>query len=82
MISKIQPHHHQKMAYVYLRQSTMGHGEEPGSVLIDPHQEVRSAVELIFELFRQTGSAYGVVRHFTQHQLRFPKRSYGGIWNG
>jgi hypothetical protein len=24
MISKIQSHHHQKMAYVYLRQSTMG----------------------------------------------------------
>jgi DNA invertase Pin-like site-specific DNA recombinase len=58
------------------------YGEEPGSVLIDPDQEVRSAVELIFELFRQTGSAYGVVRHFTQHQLRFPKRSYGGVWNG
>jgi hypothetical protein len=51
-------------------------------VLIDPDQEVRSAVELIFELFRQTGSAYGVVRHFAQHQLRFPKRSYGGVWNG
>jgi DNA invertase Pin-like site-specific DNA recombinase len=58
------------------------YGEEPGSVLIDPDQEVRSAVELIFELFRQTGSAYGVVRHFAQHQLRFPKRSYGGVWNG
>ena len=58
------------------------YGEEPGSVLIDPDQEVRSAVELIFELFRQTGSAYGVVRHFGQHDLRFPKRSYGGIWNG
>jgi DNA invertase Pin-like site-specific DNA recombinase len=24
MTSPIQPHHHQKMAYVYLRQSTMG----------------------------------------------------------
>ena len=24
MIAKIQPHHHQKMAYIYLRQSTMG----------------------------------------------------------
>jgi len=24
MLSQIQPHHHQKMAYVYLRQSTMG----------------------------------------------------------
>ena len=58
------------------------YGEEPGSVLIDPDQEVHSAVELIFELFRQTGSAYGVVRHFAQHQLRFPKRSYGGVWNG
>ena len=58
------------------------YGEEPGSVLIDPDQEVRSAVELIFELFRQTGSAYGVVRHFALHQLRFPKRSYGGVWNG
>jgi DNA invertase Pin-like site-specific DNA recombinase len=58
------------------------YGEEPGSVLIDPDQEVCKAVELIFELFRQTGSAYGVVRHFAQHRLRFPKRAYGGIWNG
>ena len=58
------------------------YGEEPGSVLIDPDQEVCRAVELIFELFRQTGSAYGVVRHFAQHHLRFPKRAYGGIWNG
>ncbi len=62
------------MGYVY--------GEEPGSVLIDPDQEVRSAVELIFKLFHQTGSAYGVVRHFAQEHLRFPKRAYGGIWNG
>jgi hypothetical protein len=22
------------------------------------------------------------VQHFSQHQLRFPKRSYGGVWNG
>jgi len=58
------------------------YGEEPGSVLIDPDQELRSAVELIFKLFHQTGSAYGVVRHFAQEQLRFPKRAYGGIWNG
>jgi DNA invertase Pin-like site-specific DNA recombinase len=58
------------------------YGEEPGSVLIDPDLEVRGAVELIFALFRQTGSAYGVVRHFAQHHLKFPKRAYGGIWNG
>jgi DNA invertase Pin-like site-specific DNA recombinase len=58
------------------------YGEEPGSVLIDPDQEIRSAVELIFKLFHQSGSAYGVVRHFAQEHLRFPKRAYGGIWNG
>jgi DNA invertase Pin-like site-specific DNA recombinase len=29
------------------------YGEEPGSVLIDPDQEVRRTVELIFELFRR-----------------------------
>src|SRR5260221_13046446 len=58
------------------------YGEEPGSVLVDPDQEVRSAVELIFKLFHQTGSAHGVVRHFAQEHLRFPKRAYGGIWNG
>jgi DNA invertase Pin-like site-specific DNA recombinase len=57
------------------------YGEEPGSVLVDPDQEVRSAVELIFKLFHQTGSAYGVVWHFAQEHLRFPKRAYGGIWN-
>ena len=58
------------------------YGEEPGSVLIDPDREVRSAVELIFKLFHQSGSAYVVVRHFAQEHLRFPKRAYGGIWNG
>jgi len=58
------------------------YGEEPGRVLLDPDVEVQSAVRLIFTLFRQTGSAYGVVRHFTQHGLSFPKRAYGGVWNG
>jgi len=58
------------------------YGDEPGRVLLDPDIEVQSAVRLVFTLFRQTGSAYGVVRHFTQHRLSFPKRAYGGVWNG
>lgn len=57
-------------------------GDEPGSILLDPDTEVQHAVRLVFRLFRQTGSAYGVVRHFLQHQLRFPRRAYGGAWNG
>src|SRR5664279_4363842 len=58
------------------------YGEEPGSVLFEPDAEVQNAVRLAFKLFRQTGSAYGVVRHFLQHNLSFPRRAYGGVWNG
>lgn len=58
------------------------HGDEPGRVVFDPDAEVQNAVRLVFKLFRQTGSAYGVVRHFLQHKLSFPRRAYGGVWNG
>ena len=58
------------------------YGDEPGSVLLDPDIEVQNAVRLVFTLFRQTGSAYGVVRHFPKHNLSFPRRAYGGVWNG
>ena len=58
------------------------HGDEPGGVVFDPDVEVQNAVRLVFTLFRQTGSAYGVVRHFLQHNLSFPRRAYGGVWNG
>jgi DNA invertase Pin-like site-specific DNA recombinase len=58
------------------------YGEEPGSVVFEPDAEVQNAVRLVFQLFRQTGSAYGVVRHFLQHKLSFPRRAYGGVWNG
>jgi DNA invertase Pin-like site-specific DNA recombinase len=55
--------------------------EEDGIVL-DPDQEVQGAVRTIFELFGQERTAYGVVRRFHELGLRFPRRSYGGTWNG
>lgn len=51
-------------------------------IVLDPDQQVQGAVRLIFALFRQTGSAYAVVQHFARHRLQFPKRAYGGLWNG
>lgn len=36
----------------------------------------------MFQFFRQTGSAYGVAHHFAGQGLKFPKRAYGGVWNG
>src|SRR5438034_715119 len=39
-------------------------------------------VGAVFRLFRETGSAYAVVHRFTEKGLRFPKRAYGGAWDG
>ena len=55
---------------------------EPAGTVLDPDQEVQGAVRMVFDSFRQAGSAYGVVQQFAERQVRFPKRSYGGVWNG
>ena len=56
--------------------------DEQGCIVPDPDEEVRGAVGLVFRLFRETGSAYAVMQRFVQGALRFPKRAYGGAWDG
>jgi DNA invertase Pin-like site-specific DNA recombinase len=56
--------------------------DDQGRIVPDPNEEVRGAVALVFDLFRQTGSALGVCQWFVRQQLRFPRRAYGGAWNG
>ena len=56
--------------------------DDEGRIVPDPDAEVRGAVQLVFRLFRETGSAYAVVHRFAQSNLRFPKRAYGGAWTG
>jgi DNA invertase Pin-like site-specific DNA recombinase len=51
-------------------------------IVLDPDQEVQGAVRAVFELFEQENSAYGVVQRFHQLGLRFPRRAYGGAWDG
>jgi len=55
--------------------------DDAARIVFDPDEEVCGAVRLLFVLFRQTGSAYGVVKHFAQQGLLYPKRANGGIWN-
>ena len=55
---------------------------EGDKIVLDPDQEVQGAVRMIFSLFEQTGSAFGVVRRFKELALRFPRRAYGGAWDG
>lgn len=56
--------------------------DDEQGIVLDPDEEVRGAVALVFRLFRETGSAYGVVHHFAARGLKFPKRAYGGAWDG
>src|SRR5260370_22660432 len=56
--------------------------EDERRIVLDPDEEVQGAVALVFRLFRETGSAFAVVRQFAKSNLRFPRRSYGGAWDG
>jgi DNA invertase Pin-like site-specific DNA recombinase len=55
---------------------------DEGIIILDPDEQVKEVVALIFSLFRETGSAYGVVREFAHLHLKFPKRAFGGVWDG
>ena len=56
--------------------------DDANAIVLDPDAEVRGAVELLLATFRETGSAYAVAHEFASRGLRFPKRAYGGIWDG
>src|SRR5215467_7855313 len=66
---------------LFLRQSRFCYDEQT-RIVMDPDEEVRAAVGLVFRLFRETGTAFGVMQRFAESGLRFPKRSYGGAWDG
>jgi DNA invertase Pin-like site-specific DNA recombinase len=55
---------------------------ESDKIVLDPDQEVQGAVRAVFKLFEQENSAYAVVQRFHQLGLLFPRRSYGGVWDG
>ena len=56
--------------------------DEAGRIVQDPDEEVRGAVASVFRLFRETGTAYAVVQRFAEQRQHFPKRAYGGVWDG
>ena len=51
-------------------------------IVLDPDEAVQQAVRLLFETFESAGSARAVVRHFRQHELRFPTRELRGLRKG
>ena len=56
--------------------------DEEGHTILDPDEEVRGVLDLLFARFREARSAFGVVGSFARDNIMFPKRAYGGTWNG
>jgi DNA invertase Pin-like site-specific DNA recombinase len=56
--------------------------DEASRFVFDPDEEVRRAVELVFERFRTAGTLTDLVKYFGEHGLRFPGR-YGKhiVWS-
>jgi len=61
------------MGFVYLAD---------GSVALDPDQQIRASLQLVFDAFRQAHSASAVVRRFQREGWQFPRRLRRGIGKG
>jgi DNA invertase Pin-like site-specific DNA recombinase len=51
-------------------------------LVLDPDEQVRHAVQLLFTQFELTNSALAVVKHFAKHRLLFPDRLWGQTRDG
>jgi DNA invertase Pin-like site-specific DNA recombinase len=51
-------------------------------LILDPDEQVQSAVRLLFETFRRSGSALKVVRYFTTEGIGWPRRIVSGARAG
>src|SRR5215831_2766560 len=60
----------------------VGYVYADSEIALDPDEEVQGAVRTIFELFQREGTAYAVVERFNELGLRFPRRQWGGAWDG
>ena len=53
-----------------------------GRVVLDPDRQVRDSVAMVFEVFRDLGSASAVVRRLRAQEVMFPRRIRRGIGKG
>ncbi len=53
-----------------------------GNVVLDPDEQVRHSLRLLFDTFTRTGSASATVRHFNNEKLLFPHHPQSGPRRG
>lgn len=53
-----------------------------GQVSLDPDQQIRKSLHLLFETFFRVGTAHRTAKHFRDHGLLFPRRKLFGLDKG
>ena len=53
-----------------------------GEVALDPDEQARHVVRLIFDTFARLGTLNGVLRYLVEHQVQLPVRVHGGPAKG
>ena len=53
-----------------------------GELAIDPDEQVRAVVRLIFDQFDHQGTLHGLLRYLVHHQIRIPVRPHAGANKG
>jgi excisionase family DNA binding protein len=49
-----------------------------GEVALDPDEQVRTTIQLVFDVFERRRSVYGVLRYLVDHGIQLPDRVRGG----
>jgi len=60
----------------------IGYIYDGDSAVKDPDAEIRNAVEMLFDIFRRVGSAFGVVERFKHKGYKFPYKIGKGFRKG
>jgi DNA invertase Pin-like site-specific DNA recombinase len=53
-----------------------------GAVALDPDRQIQNALRMVFDTFRETGSARSTLRRFQRESLQFPQRTRGRSGTG
>jgi DNA invertase Pin-like site-specific DNA recombinase len=53
-----------------------------GEVVLDPDEQARHVVRLVFDAFGRLGTLNGVLRYLVEHQVQLPVRVHGGLAKG
>jgi hypothetical protein len=58
--------------------ASMGYVRVPGGLALDPDEQARSVMRLVFDQFDRQGSLHGLLRYLVRHGIRLPVRPHFG----